>query len=125
MLLYPDKKHLQTLTSHLDDIHAEVVEHWNWGEPYHVIEVMNKQMNKAEALKKIADEYGIPNNRIIAFGDGANDLEMIDYAGIGVAMGNAIEELKTLAKYETDTNEEHGVANFLATYFKIPHPVKA
>src|SRR5690625_963838 len=111
--------------SDVKDIHAEVVEHRNWGETYHVIEVMNKQMNKAEALKKIADEYGIPNNRIIAFGDGANDLEMIDYAGIGVAMGNAIEELKTLAKYETDTNEEHGVANFLATYFKIPNPVKA
>lgn len=125
MMLYPDKKNVETLTNHLNDVHAEVIEHWNWGAPYHIIEVMNKQMNKAEALKKIAEEYHIPKERIIAFGDGANDLEMIDYAGIGVAMGNAIDELKTLAKHVTDTNEKHGVANFLANYFEIPHSIQS
>lgn len=125
MMLYPDKKHWQSLTDHLDDIHADVVTHWNWGAPHHIIEVMNKQMNKAEALKRIAEEYNIPKERIIAFGDGANDLAMIDFAGVGVAMGNAIDDLKTIAKYVTDTNEEHGVANFLANYFELPHPVKS
>lgn len=125
MMLYPDKNHLQTLTDHLNDLHAEVVDHWNWGAPYHVIEVMNKQMNKAEALKKVAAYYHIPKEQIIAFGDGANDLDMIDYAGVGVAMDNAIDELKSVANYVTDTNEEHGVANFLANYFEISHPVKS
>lgn len=125
MMLYPDEQNLHKLTSHLNDLHAEAVDHWNWGAPYHIIEVMNKQMNKAEALKKIAKEYGIPKERIIAFGDGANDMGMIDYAGVGVAMGNAIDELKTLAKYETNTNEELGVANFLANYFELHYPIKS
>ncbi|MEI3614634.1 Cof-type HAD-IIB family hydrolase [Pseudogracilibacillus sp. SO30301A] len=125
MMLYPDEKNLDKLTNHLNDLHAEAIDHWNWGAPHHIIEVMNKQMNKAEALKKIANEYGIPKERIIAFGDGANDMEMIDYAGIGVAMGNAIDELKTIAKYITDTNEEYGVANFLANYFELSHPIKS
>ena len=125
MMLYPNENNLDKLTNHLNDLHAEAIDHWNWGAPYHIIEVMNKQMNKAEALKKIANEYGIPKERIIAFGDGANDMEMIDYAGIGVAMGNAIDELKTVAKYITDTNEEYGVANFLANYFALPHPIKS
>lgn len=125
MMLYPDENNLDILTNHLNDLHAEAIDHWNWGAPYHIIEVINKQMNKAEALKKIANEYGIPKERIIAFGDGANDMEMIDYAGIGVAMGNAIDELKTIAKYITDTNEEYGVANFLANYFELSHPIKS
>ena len=66
-----------------------------------------------------------PKERIIAFGDEDNDLEMIDYDGVGVAMGNAIDELKTLAKYETNTNEELGVANFLANYFELHYPIKS
>ncbi|MFD2132931.1 Cof-type HAD-IIB family hydrolase [Pseudogracilibacillus auburnensis] len=119
MLLYPDKNHVDTLTNTLNDLHAEIIDHRNWGEPFHIIEVMNKQMNKSEALKQVADYYQIPRERIIAFGDEGNDLEMIHYAGIGVAMGNAIDELKSLAKYVTDTNEEHGVASFLADYFKM------
>jgi len=119
MMLYPDKQHLDTLTKTLNDMHAEVIDHRNWGEPFHIIEIMNKEMNKAVALKKVADYYQIPQERIIAFGDESNDLEMIDYAGVGVAMGNAIDELKSVAKHVTDTNEEHGVANFLANYFNI------
>ena len=54
-------------------------------------------MNKAVGLQKIAHYYGIPQNNIIAFGDENNDLEMIDYAGVGVAMENGISELKSLA----------------------------
>jgi len=80
---------------------------------------MNKQMNKAEALKKVADYYHIPKERIIAFGDEGNDLAMIDYAGVGVAMGNATDAVKSIANYVTDTNEEHGVATFLAHYFNM------
>jgi len=118
MLLYPEIDHLDILTNRLNELETEIVDHRNWGEPFHVIEVMNKQMNKAEALKKVADYYGIPKHRIIAFGDGSNDLEMIDYAGVGVAMTNGLPEIKQVAKYVTDTNENDGVANFLNNYFK-------
>lgn len=118
MLLYPDEEHVDTLTTRLNELETEMVDHRNWGEPFHVIEVMNKQMNKAKALKKVADYYGIPQHRIIAFGDGSNDLEMIDYAGVGVAMTNGLDEIKQVAKHITDTNENDGVANFLTNYFK-------
>lgn len=119
MMLYPNMQHLETLTNTLDDLHADYIDHRNWGAPFHIIEVMNKEMNKGIALKRVADYYQIPKERIIAFGDESNDLEMIDYAGIGVAMGNAIDELKSVANYVTDTNENNGVANFLANYFNM------
>ena len=112
-------QHLETLTNTLNDLHADYIDHRNWGAPFHIIEVMNKEMNKGIALKRVADYYQIPKERIIAFGDESNDLEMIDYAGIGVAMGNAIDELKSVANYVTDTNENNGVANFLANYFNM------
>lgn len=123
MMLYPDKEYVDLLTNTLNDLHAEVIDHRNWGEPFHIIEVMNKQMNKAKALKQVADYYSIPKERIIAFGDEGNDLEMIDYAGIGVAMGNAIDELKSIANHVTSTNEEHGVASFLADYFQLQQKI--
>lgn len=123
MLLYPDETKLEGLTTQLHELNAEVIDYRSWGEPFHVIEVMNKQMNKAEALKQLADAYGIPQQRIIAFGDGSNDLEMIDYAGVGVAMENAIDDLKGLAKYHTSSNEAHGVASFLTDFFKIRQPL--
>ena len=71
------------------------------------------------SVQKISDYYGIPKERIIAFGDEDNDLEMIDYAGVGVAMGNAIDELKSVSKYQTLTNEQDGIGVFLEEYLKI------
>src|SRR5699024_5575158 len=74
-------------------------------------------------LKRVAEAFHIPKNRIIAFGDGPNDLEMNEYAGVGVAMENAIDELKSLASHFTVTNEENGVAKFLNEYFIIKNPI--
>src|SRR5699024_11457801 len=95
-----------------------------WGEPFHVIEVMNKQKNKAEALKQVANYYGIPKHRIVAFVDGSNDLEMIDYAGVGVAMTKGLTEIKQVAKYVTDTKAIDDVASFLKEYLKITMHIK-
>src|SRR5699024_2244975 len=119
MLLYPDIAQLDKLTDQLNDLQTDFVDHRNWGAPFHVIEVMNKAMNKREALIKVAEHYNIPKQRIIAFGDGGNDLEMIEYAGIGVAMEHALDELKSVARYSTLTNEENGVAKFLTEYFNV------
>ncbi len=119
MLLYPNVEQVDKITEQLDNVHADVITQRSWGEPYHIIEIMNKQMNKAKAIKRVADEYGIPKDRIMAFGDGSNDLEMIDFAGIGVAMENGIPELKSIAKFTTLSNEEHGVAQFLTDYFNL------
>ncbi|WP_067730692.1 Cof-type HAD-IIB family hydrolase [Oceanobacillus damuensis] len=119
VLVHPKKDHIQQLRSHLNDYHAEIIEHRKWGAPWNIIEIIKKGMNKAVGLQKIADYYNIPQDRIIAFGDEDNDLEMIDYAGVGVAMGNAISELKSLANHQTLTNQEDGIGIFLEEYLNI------
>ncbi|MCD7034945.1 Cof-type HAD-IIB family hydrolase [Metabacillus sp. GX 13764] len=113
ILIHSDEKNVNKIRAYLSDVHAEVVEHRRWAAPWHVIEIIKKGINKAVGLKKIADYYSIPKERIIAFGDEDNDLEMLQYAGQGVAMGNAIDQLKAVADHETKTNEEDGIALYL------------
>ena len=113
ILIHSDEQNIQQIRQYLNDVHAEVVDHRSWAAPWHVIEIIRYGINKAVGLEKIAKYYNIPKERIIAFGDEDNDMEMIEYAGIGVAMGNAIEPLKEIADEITLTNEEDGVAKFL------------
>ncbi|MGP4106652.1 Cof-type HAD-IIB family hydrolase [Virgibacillus sp. L01] len=119
LLIHPKEEHIHELRSHLDDYHAELIEHRKWGAPWNIIEIVRKGMNKAVGLQKIAHYYHIPQEQIIAFGDEDNDLEMLDYAGIGVAMGNAIDELKSIAGHVTATNEQDGIGVFLEDYLKL------
>lgn len=119
IIIRPRDEHIQDLQNQLDDVHAEMIEHRSWAAPWNFIEVVQKGVHKAVGLQKIAKHYNIPRERIIAFGDEDNDLEMIDYAGVGVAMGNAIEELKSIAKHITSTNEENGVSLFLKKHLNI------
>ncbi|TFJ93585.1 Cof-type HAD-IIB family hydrolase [Lentibacillus salicampi] len=123
LLIHPREDNIVALKNHLDDYHAELVEHRKWGAPWNIIEIVKKGLNKAVGLQKIAHYYHIPDERIIAFGDEDNDLEMLDYAGVGVAMGNAIDELKSVAKHVTDTNENDGIGIFLDDYLKLQSEV--
>ena len=66
--------------------------------------------SKVEALKWVAEFYGIKSEQIIAIGDGENDKEMLKYAGLGVAMGNAMDRVKKSADKVTLSNDENGVA---------------
>lgn len=75
--------------------------------------IVRREVNKAEGLKILCERFNILPEEIIAFGDEYNDFEMIQFAGCGVAMGNAIDELKALAKDVTLTNEEDGVAKWI------------
>lgn len=79
-------------------------------------EVMAKTTSKGNALKKLCDYYGIDRNEIISVGDNENDISMIKFAGLGVAMGNAEEAVKKIADYVTATNEEDGVAKVIEKY---------
>lgn len=76
----------------------------------HLLEFMYKGSSKAKGLEVLGEILGIKREEIIAIGDGINDLEMIEYAGLGVAMGNAKEEVKKVANFITKSNEENGVA---------------
>lgn len=80
------------------------------------LEVTSTHVSKEQALLDIADYYNIPLTNIMAFGDNFNDLPMIKRAGIGVAMGNAPEEVKQGADIVTDSNNEHGVTRIIAQY---------
>lgn len=118
ILIRPEDESLVQLKTHLED-YVEFIEHRNWGAPYNIIEITKKGINKAVGLKQIANYYHIPRERIIAFGDESNDLEMIDFAGVGVVMDNGISELKSIANYVTHSNELDGVGAFLSDYFKV------
>ncbi|APH05420.1 Cof-type HAD-IIB family hydrolase [Bacillus weihaiensis] len=65
--------------------------------------------SKAEGIKQLAMRLGIKKENIYAFGDGLNDLEMIEYVGTGVAMGNAVNQLKDLANFVTKPVDEDGI----------------
>lgn len=75
-----------------------------------MLEFMKKGCNKATGIEKLANHLGIKKEEIIAIGDASNDKEMIEYAGLGVAMGNAEDEIKVIANFVTKSNEEDGVA---------------
>lgn len=79
-------------------------------------EILNKEASKGNALAKLADHLGIQQSEVMAIGDNENDLSMIEYAGIGVAMGNATESVKQAADIQTSSNDEDGVAEVLLKY---------
>lgn len=80
------------------------------------LEVMNKGITKGNAVKILADMYGIKREEIIAIGDNENDMSMIEYAGLGIAMGNAEESLKAVADYITGDYQEDGVAEAIERF---------
>lgn len=83
-----------------------------------VSEVYSYLTSKGNALKDVAKYYKQPKEKIIAIGDGHNDLEMITYAGLGVAMKNSHPELLKLADQVTASLDEHGVYQFLKAFFE-------
>ena len=74
------------------------------------LEISQRQAHKGWALRNIAEMLGVPQNHTIGIGDEQNDLEMLSAAAIGVAMGNANEELKNQADIIAPSNSEDGVA---------------
>lgn len=79
-------------------------------------EFTDKGIDKAKALHTVFPEMGIHSENIIAFGDGHNDRSIIEYAGIGVAMGNAVDALKEIADDVTLSCDEDGIAAGLEKY---------
>lgn len=119
ILILSDEQNVGRIRTYLSEVHANVIDHRSWTDPWHVIEIVRTGIHKAVGLEKIASFYGIPRERVIAFGDEDNDIEMLKWAGLGVAMGNAIEPLKAIADDVTKTNEEDGVAMYLQSLLKL------
>lgn len=77
------------------------------------LELPPKGIDKAQSLQRLLTHLGLERESLMAFGDGFNDLSMIQFAGQAVAMANAVEEVKSIADFVTTSNEEDGIAHAL------------
>lgn len=98
-----------------------------FGEDAHVtkskpfyLEVTHPEANKGSALLHLAESMGIDQSEIIGIGDSYNDLDLIKAAGLGVAMGNGVKELKDQADYITFSNTEEGVRHVIEKFIFVP-----
>lgn len=84
-------------------------------EPF-FLEILPKGINKANALEMLLKEVGAKREELMAFGDGYNDISMIEYAGMGVAMSNGNDLIKEKADYVAPSNDEGGIAHVLEKF---------
>ncbi len=80
------------------------------------LEFVDSRVSKATAMKRLGEYFGISREEMIAVGDGYNDLSMIEYAGLGVAMENAPDEIKAKADFVTLSNDNDGIAYLLEKF---------
>lgn len=79
----------------------------------HYIEMMDQGINKGTSLKRLCDYLNIQGNDVVAFGDQENDMQMIEFAGLGIAMENAADKLKNIADEIVGSNENSSVGKKL------------
>ena len=84
-------------------------------EPF-FLEILPKGINKAKALEILLNKVGAQRDELMAFGDGYNDISMIEYAGMGVAMANGNEIIKEKADYIAPSNDEGGIEKTLKKF---------
>lgn len=77
------------------------------------VDILDSVGSKARGIESVTRHLGLKMENVMAFGDGLNDIEMLQAVGVGVAMGNGHESLKQLANHITDHIEEDGIYNFL------------
>lgn len=114
MLIFDDPQKLDGLQKELQALMGEQV-HITKSKPY-FLEVLHKEGTKGHAVRALTQHYGCDLSEVIAVGDSWNDREMIAAAGLGVAMGNAVEPLKQIADYVTLTNDEDGVKHVIEKF---------
>lgn len=83
------------------------------------LEIGSKYADKMKGIRYVLDYLHISSEELLAIGDGENDIDMLKYAGTGVAMGNARDSLKEVADDVTRTNEEDGVADAIEKYIFV------
>lgn len=88
-------------------------------EPF-FLEIVPEGIDKAHGLDILLQKIGMHREELIAFGDGYNDIPMLQFAGLGVAMGNAAEEIKKAADMVTLSNNDDGVVNVLESLILRP-----
>lgn len=82
-----------------------------WSDEF--VNVVDQNGGKAAGIEEVCKKYGFGQKEIMAFGDGGNDIDMLEYAGIGIAMGNAGSDAKAAADYVTTAVDDNGICNAL------------
>ena len=114
-LMTADPDRAEELERRLQEKYGDVASIYR-SEPY-FIEIMPKNVDKAASLEKMLPALGVTRENTVCCGDGFNDISMIRYAGLGVAMGNAQQAVKDAADYITGTNDEDGLVEVIRRFF--------
>jgi Cof subfamily protein (haloacid dehalogenase superfamily) len=106
MILYADTAYAEKL--------FEKLPHCQWSRWHpHGIDIFSKEGGKVAGIKKTLEYFGIQQEETMAFGDGDNDMEMLDFVKYGVAMGNAQDKTKAAADYITAASDDNGIVKAL------------
>ena len=113
-----DKENLRGFRKEIEDNSDMSV----FGAGSYSIEIGPKGVSKGNSVKILSNYLSINIDDVICIGDNENDIEMVKYAGLGVAMGNGVDSLKEVADYVTDTNINSGVANVINKFILAKNP---
>ncbi len=118
-----EDKVIEDKAGYMRDIWGHEIHFTNWGTTGGIhggIEINPSKYNKGTSIKKVAELLSINKNNIIAIGDGDNDIELMKATEHSVAMKNAVSNIKSLSKYETELdNNEGGLGIFLKDFFNL------
>lgn len=120
LLVRTDKRFAGAVSAELTRQFGSYVDVRTWGGPTAILEIVSKGIQKAKGVQEIANYLSMDQKDVIAFGDEHNDLELLDYAGWGVAMANGTDQLKGIANDVTPlSNQEDGLAVYLEKLLKL------
>lgn len=109
LCLFADEIEIEAYKTHFPTVHFK---RWH---PY-IVNVLEEDVSKSIAIQKVLDYFGFTNEDAIAFGDGENDIDMLELVDLGIAMGNATENLKSVADFVTKDSHNDGIEWALTKY---------
>lgn len=119
ILVSGEEQKLKSLAHYIENnLNGEII-YRQWRNTWEVIEITSYTLCKSNALNKILKNHNGEIKKLISFGDENNDLEMLRKSHLGVAVGNASEEVKNEADIIIGTNEEDGVAKFISKFLTL------
>lgn len=120
-IIFPEKNARNDMLKLIKEMFPEVdaVLH-----PGQKLTIVPKGVSKWSGVLYLADHLKVKRTEIVSIGDGLDDMEMIAGSGLGVAMGNADEEVRKVAKWVTRSNDQDGVAYMLREFFRKQHPIE-
>lgn len=120
VLLRSQPENVGSVSEELKQQYGHEVEVNTWGGPNPILEVVAKGIQKAHGLRRVIDHLNMKQEDILAFGDEHNDVEMLKFAGWGVAMANGTDQVKSVANDVTGKpNTEDGMADYLTKYLDL------